>query len=75
MLEDVEKHFVLPKFTASETGTLSEVIDNDTTTRDKMSLNGLNLTKGQAISVYVMPKTGMEVSEYCTVFNYGPTRS
>ena len=37
-----------------------------------MSLNGLKVTKGQSISVFVMLKTGMEVAEYYTAFNYRP---
>ena len=42
--EGVAKHFVLPRFTASVIGTLREVISNDTTTRDKISLNELGST-------------------------------
>ena len=30
------------------------------------------MTKVQSISVSVMLKTGMEVIEDCTIFNYGP---
>ena len=45
MSEDDAKHFLLPKFTASGPGTLREVIDNVTTPRDKMNLNGLKLTR------------------------------
>ena len=43
--EGAAKTFVLPKFTASGQGNLKEVIDNDTTTRDKISLNGLGAKK------------------------------
>ena len=72
MPEYVAKHFVFPKFTASGPGTFREVIDNDTTTRDKMSLNGLKATKGQPISVSMMLKTGMEAPEDHNNLNYGP---
>ena len=71
MPEDVANHFLFPKFTASGPGTLREVIDNDKTTRDKISFNGLGVIKGRSISVSLMLKTGMELAEYCTVFNYG----
>ena len=72
MPEYVAKHFVFPKFTASGPGTFREVIDNDTTTRDKMSLNGLKATKGQPISLSMMLKTGMEAPEDHNNLNYGP---
>ena len=37
-----------------------------------MSLNWLEVTKFQFISVYVTLKTGMEAAQYCTIFTYGP---
>ena len=37
-------------------GTLREVVDNDTTTRNKIYLNGLVLTKGKYGGMYMMPK-------------------
>ena len=43
--EDVEKYFLLLKFIPSGKGMLREVIDNDTKTRDKISLNGLEVNK------------------------------
>ena len=44
---DAAKHFLFPNFTYSGPGMLKEVVDNDTTTRDKMSLSVLNCIKGQ----------------------------
>ena len=35
MLEDVDRHFSFPAFTASMPVTLRDILDNDTTTRDK----------------------------------------
>ena len=35
MPEDMEKHFSFPNFTPPVLGTLREVLDNDTTTREK----------------------------------------
>ena len=75
MPTDVAKHFVSLKFTVSGLGTLREVIENATTTRCKMDLNGLESTKGQSISVNLIKKTGMEVEEYCTFLTYGTTKS
>ena len=43
--EYFSKHGVFPKFTASGTEMLRGVIDNYITTRDKMYLNGLEVTK------------------------------
>ena len=61
------------KFITSGNGMLRKVLDNDTTTRNTISLNGLGVTKGQSTSVYVMLKTGMVLSEDHTIFNYGTT--
>ena len=69
--EDMENHFVLPNFTTPVPGTLRKVLDKDTTTREKGHLKGLNMTKGESGGLYMMIKTGMEVSQYYTVFNYG----
>ena len=44
---------------------------NGTTTRDKISLNGLCTTKGESGGVSMMLKTGMEVPQNYTIFNYG----
>ena len=41
-----------------------------TTTRYKISLNGLGVVNGELEIVSVMLKTGMEVSDDCTVFKY-----
>ena len=48
MLEDVTKHFAFHNFTTPGKGTLKEVIDNDTTPRDKISLIELVMTKGKS---------------------------
>ena len=72
MPEDVENNCVLPKFTIPVTETLREFLDNDTTTRDKITLNGLGMKKDKSISVSVIMKIGTEVAEYCTVLNYRP---
>ena len=53
-------------------GTLREVIYNDTTTRDKIYVNGLVLTKGRYGGVYMMPEKGMGVAQDYNVFNHGP---
>ena len=66
------KHFLKPNFTTPVPGTLREVLDNDITTREKIYLNGLGMTKGESGGIYMMMKTGMEVSQYYNVFNYGP---
>ena len=59
----------LTNFTTPVPGTLREVLDNDTTTRDKSYLNGLNMTKGESGGVSMMLKTGMEVAQHYNVFN------
>ena len=69
MPEDAANHFEYPKFTAPVVGILREVIDNDTTTRDKISLNGLWGTKGESGGVSMMLKIGMGVSQDYNVFN------
>ena len=72
MPEDVENHFLLPNSTTPMTGTLREVLDDDITPRDKVSLNGLGMTKGKSGGLSMMLKTGMEVAQDCTIFNYRP---
>ena len=72
MPEDMAKHFPFPKFTAPSPGTLSKVLDNEITPRDKISLNGLGMKKGKAGGLSMMLKTGMEVDQDYTVFKYGP---
>ena len=56
MPEDVENHSVFPNLTTPVPGTLGEVLDNDTTTRDKRCHHGLGMTKGESGSVYMMLK-------------------
>ena len=51
---------------------LREIIENYITTRDKISLNGLGMKKVKSGYVSMMLKTGMEVAQYYTVFNYVP---
>ena len=53
-------------------GILRVVIENDTTARDKFSLNGLGITKAKSGVVSMMLKIVMEVGQYYTIFNYGP---
>ena len=48
MIEDMEKRFEFPNSTTPVPGTLMEVLDNDTTTRDKIYLNGLGMKKGKS---------------------------
>ena len=74
MPEDVANHFVFTYFATPVPGKLREFLDNDTTTRDKSYLNGLEITKGESEGLSMIIKTGMEVSQDCTVFNYGPPR-
>ena len=45
MLVDLAKHVVFPKFVTPVTGTLRGVIDNETTPRDEIFLNGLGVKK------------------------------
>ena len=59
MREDVSKNLVLPNSTTTIPGTLRGVLDNDIELRDKMSLNGLVITKGKAGGLSTMLKTGM----------------
>ena len=73
MPEDVAKNLAFPNFTAPMPGTLREVLDNEIAPREKISLNGLVITKGKSIGLSMMLKTGLEVAQYYTVFNYGPT--
>ena len=72
MPEDTARNFVLPNSTASGPGALREVIENNTTTKYKLSPNGLEITKGHSLSVSMMLKTEMEAVEDCTIFKYGP---
>ena len=74
MLEDIKNKFMLPKFADPVPGTLKEILDNGTTTRDNVLLNGLGTKKGKSGGVSMMPKTGMEVAQDYTVFKYGPPR-
>ena len=60
MLEDLAKHFVFPNFTAPMPGTLREVINNDIAPGEKISLNGLVITKVKSIGLSVILKTGLE---------------
>ena len=66
--------FAPPKFTAPAAGTLREVLDDDTTTRDKNSLNRLGVIKGGSGGVDMMLKTGTEVTQDYNFFKYGTPR-
>ena len=72
MPEDVVKHFAFPNFTTPMPGTLRGFLDNDIAPRDKISLNGLGIKKVKAVGLSKILKTGLEVAQYYTVFNYGP---
>ena len=68
----MEKHFELPNFITPVPGTLRDVLDNNTTTRDKSYLNGLGIRKYEPRGVSIMMKTVMEVAQDHTVFDYVP---
>ena len=67
------KHFVFPNFTTPLTGSIRGVLYNDTSTRDKIPINGLGMTKGESVIVYIMLKTGTEVAQDRTFFNKVPS--
>ena len=71
MLEDVAKNFLFPKFNTPRPGTLREVLANDITPGDNISLNGPVMIKLKAIGLSIMLRTVMEVDQDYTVFNYG----
>ena len=50
---------------------MREVLDNDTTTRYEIYLNGLGVKKVELIILSMILKTGIELSEDCNVFNSG----
>ena len=72
MLENVTKNLVFPNFTTPMSGTLREVLYNDIVSRDKIFLHGLGTTKVKASGLSMMLKTGLELSKYYNIFNYGP---
>ena len=74
MPEEVTKQFAFHNFTTPVTGTPREVIDNDTTPRDNIFLNVLGVKKCKSGGASMMMKTGMEVYQDYTVFNYGLPR-
>ena len=74
MPEDVAKHFALPNFSTTVPGMLREVLDNDTTPRDKNSFNVLGMSKDNSGGAHMILKTVMKVDQGYTVFNYGPPR-
>ena len=51
---------------------MSGVLENNTTTGDTISLNGLGIKKGKYGDASMMLKTGMEVDQYYNVFTYRP---
>ena len=64
------KHFVLPNFSTPVSGTLSKLLENDNTPRCKISLNGLGMKKAKSGGTSMMLKTGMELAQDYTIFNY-----
>ena len=50
---------MLPNFSSPGPGTLKEFLDNDINIRDKMSLNGLGVTKFETRILSMIMKTGM----------------
>ena len=59
MTEDVAKQSVLTNFNTPMPGTLKEVLNNDISPREKISLNGLGMTKGKYRGLYMMLRTGL----------------
>ena len=59
---------MLPNFATPLPGTLREVLDNDTISRDKISLNGLGVEKCESVGAYIILKTGIEVDQDYTIF-------
>ena len=72
MPEDLSRQFMLPNLTTPVLVMLRKVLENDTTTKDKIFLNGLGMKKGKSIGTSIMLKTVMEVAQYYTIFNYAP---
>ena len=65
--EDNVNHFSFPKFITPVASTLREVLDNEITTRDKISLNGLGTSNGKFVRVSMMLKTGIKMAQDYTV--------
>ena len=59
----VANHWLFANVATPVLGTLREVLDKDTTTRDKNSLNNLGITKVEFGGVSMMLKTVMEVAQ------------
>ena len=72
MPEHVEKYFVFPNFPISMPGTLRGVLDNYIEPRNKISLNGLGMTKVKTGGLSMILKTGLEAVQYYNVFNHVP---
>ena len=72
MPEDMTNHFSFPNFTTAMPGMLREVIDNGIAPREKISLNGLGMKKVKSGGLSMILKTGLEVDQDYTIFNYGP---
>ena len=70
----MEKHFEFTNFFTPVPGALRGVLYNDTTARDRNSLNWLGMKASKSGVVSMILKTGMEVDKYYTIFNYGPPR-
>ena len=59
MTEHMARHLAFYNFATPVLGTMREVLDNNTTPRDKISLNFLGMTIGKFGGAYMMVKTGM----------------
>ena len=70
MPEDVANNFAFPDFTTPVSRTLRKVLDNDTTTRDKITLKVLEVKNGEYRGGFMMLKTGMQIAKDYTVFDY-----
>ena len=57
--EDVAKQFAFPNFTTPIEGTLREVLYNDISPRDKISLDGWGITKSKSGGLSIFLKTGL----------------
>ena len=63
-----------PNFTAPVSGKLREILDNDTTTRNKPPLKVLEMKKVEYVGVSMMMKIVMKVAHDYTVFSHGTPR-
>ena len=69
----MEEQFLFYNFATPVSGNLREVIDKYSRKRDKFT-SIFRDEQGESGVVYMMLKTGIEVTQYYTVFNYGPPK-